>query len=188
VLSIAVRQSRPVSRVGLAGELDIETAPQLVECIEREVAQGRSPLAVDLQALTFCDSRGLAALLQAFDLCLHAGGTLSVVGATGPVARVLDITGVGEMWARGSYPPGRTTQPHPGRRRLARVGTVVRLPSRTGRQVRRSSALLRRLGSFKPATIGAAWRRRSERDGGQDGQHPGQVQHPPDDAARLADE
>lgn len=111
MLSITVQQSLPVGRVVVVGELDVETAPQLITCIEREVELGYSRLAVDLQALTFCDSRGLAALLRASGCCQRAGGSLTVVGATGSVARVLHITGVDEVLARGRYLRDRPAQP-----------------------------------------------------------------------------
>ncbi|HEX2773802.1 MAG TPA: STAS domain-containing protein [Micromonosporaceae bacterium] len=110
MLSITVQQSLPVGRVVVAGELDTETAPQLITCIESEVELGRSRLAVDLQALTFCDSRGLVALLQASDRCRRAGGSLAVVGATGSVARVFAITGVDEVLSRGRYLHNDPTQ------------------------------------------------------------------------------
>jgi anti-anti-sigma factor len=87
----------PAGTLRLAGDLDIETAPQLAACVEEQLRRGEIHLVLDLHELTFCDSRGIATLLAAASLCQNAGGSFRLIGATGTVSRVLTITGVGEL-------------------------------------------------------------------------------------------
>jgi len=80
--------------VRLAGELDIETSPELRECLERLDEQRHVSIVVDLGHLTFCDSTGISALVQGYHGCQKAGGYLRIEGETGLVARVLELTGL----------------------------------------------------------------------------------------------
>jgi anti-sigma B factor antagonist len=82
--------------VALIGECDLtskdELASALLAAVERE------PLVVvDLGALTFLDSTGLYGLVAAHRAATQYGGRLYVINASGAVANVLNITGVGEL-------------------------------------------------------------------------------------------
>ena len=82
----------------LAGELALGTAPELNSAIDRLIAEGRRELLLDLTGLTFCDSSGIAAFVRGDNLAAAAdGGWLRVTGATGRVARVLQVTGLAEV-------------------------------------------------------------------------------------------
>ncbi|MET7968980.1 STAS domain-containing protein [Micromonospora sp. NPDC005305] len=81
----------------LAGELDLATAPELNAAIDRLAAEGHRELLLDLAELTFCDSTGIAAFVRGDNLVTAAGGWLRITGATGRVARVLQVTGLAEV-------------------------------------------------------------------------------------------
>jgi anti-anti-sigma factor len=81
----------------LAGELDLSTAPELTTAIDRLAAEGHRELLLDLSELTFCDSTGIAAFVRGDNLAAAAGGWLRITGATGRVARVLEVTGLAEV-------------------------------------------------------------------------------------------
>ena len=81
----------------LAGELDMSTAPELLDQVVALVAAGTSRVVVDLAALTFCDSAGLTSFVRADRRCAAAGGWLRLTGAHGHVARVIEISGLGEV-------------------------------------------------------------------------------------------
>ncbi|MFE9656868.1 STAS domain-containing protein [Micromonospora sp. NPDC006431] len=81
----------------LAGELDLSTAPQLDAAVDRLAADGHHELLVDLTELTFCDSVGIAALVRGDNHASAEGGWLRITGATGRVARVLQVTGLAEL-------------------------------------------------------------------------------------------
>ncbi|MEU4482678.1 STAS domain-containing protein [Micromonospora sp. NPDC023966] len=86
----------------LAGELDLSTAPELTAAIDRLAAEGHRELLLDLAGLTFCDSTGIAAFVRGDNLAAAAGGWLRVTGATGRVARVLQMTGLAEVLSYGA--------------------------------------------------------------------------------------
>ncbi|MFG1677683.1 STAS domain-containing protein [Micromonospora sp. NPDC049282] len=83
----------------LVGELDLGTAGELNTAIDRLVAEGRRELLLDLTELTFCDSTGIAAFVRGDNLVAVDGGWLRLTGATGRVARVLQVTGLAEVLA-----------------------------------------------------------------------------------------
>lgn len=82
----------------LAGELDLNGAPRLNDAIDRLAAEGRRQFLLDLSELTFCDSTGIAAFVRGDNQVAADGGWLRITGATGPVARVLQVTGLAEVF------------------------------------------------------------------------------------------
>jgi anti-anti-sigma factor len=84
----------------LEGELDMDTAPDLIRCAETLLASGHGDLALDLTRVSFCDARGLHALFVIADGCRDRDGSLAIRGATGIVAAVMAITGAGEHLRR----------------------------------------------------------------------------------------
>jgi anti-sigma B factor antagonist len=81
----------------LVGELDMDTAPQLNDAIDRLATAGQRRFLLDLTELTFCDSTGIAAFIRGNNRVSADGGWLRVTGATGRVARVLDVTGLADV-------------------------------------------------------------------------------------------
>ena len=130
---------RPVGarvRVALSGELCEMTTSLLVGAVAHAASQGAVEVVVDLSRVTLCTAGGVAALQAAraeFDGC---GGALALQGATGIVARVLDICGVETGSPLDPAPPGV----HP----LAHATTVTspRLPRRGPLDERSAEALL----------------------------------------------
>jgi anti-anti-sigma factor len=81
--------------VALAGELDVNTAPQVSDALSQLVAGGElSSVVVDVSDLTFVDSTGLRAILAGREQLQASGATLTLDGASGVVERVLDMTGL----------------------------------------------------------------------------------------------
>ncbi len=80
--------------LGLAGELDIASAPTLTEAVEALQSQdGIATLTLDLAELEFIDSTGLACLLQVEKGCSESGLSLRVIGERGQVRDLLLLTG-----------------------------------------------------------------------------------------------
>ena len=91
----------------LTGELDMETAPDLRDCLGQLVGQDDPRIVVDLAQLTFCDSNGIAALIAGYEACRAAGGQFHIRGETGAVARVLEISGVRTVLSSNGTSPAR---------------------------------------------------------------------------------
>ncbi|SCG48853.1 anti-anti-sigma factor [Micromonospora echinaurantiaca] len=85
------------ARLWLAGELDLSTVGELVAVLDRLAEAGTHRLLVDLSGLTFCDSTGIAAFVRGDNRAAAAGGRLRLTGATGRVARLLQLTGLGDI-------------------------------------------------------------------------------------------
>jgi anti-sigma B factor antagonist len=76
----------------LRGELDIHSAPVLRTQLLALLPE-RPPLVVDLQALDFMDSSGLAVLLELRSRARSAGWSVTVRGTRGRVRELLERTG-----------------------------------------------------------------------------------------------
>jgi anti-sigma B factor antagonist len=83
--------------LALGGELDMDTAPGLQERIEAVLAAGRRRVLLNVAELSFCDSAGLNAFIQGDRACAARGGWLRLTGATGHVARVIELSGLDEV-------------------------------------------------------------------------------------------
>lgn len=81
--------------VSPSGQIDLATAPELASDLARAGGEGVTEIVVDLSAVDFLDSAGVRVLVQAARNAADSGAKLYLQGATGWVARVLEITGVG---------------------------------------------------------------------------------------------
>ena len=88
--------------VSLAGECDLAARGELVAAL-RAALDGSQAVTVDLSKLSFLDSSGIHELVRAHHVAVSNGGALHATGASGVVAEVLEITGVGRLLSpRGS--------------------------------------------------------------------------------------
>lgn len=78
------------SIVVIAGELDLATSPQLLDIASRFEARSQ-PVVLDLSAVTFVDSSGVRALLDAERLAGDKGRRLALYRPSMAVARLLDL-------------------------------------------------------------------------------------------------
>jgi anti-sigma B factor antagonist len=82
--------------VALAGECDISSRDELASVLQAAVNRAKVVF-IDMAALTFIDSIGVHGLVNAHHAATRAGGRLYVINASGAVATVLDVTGVGAL-------------------------------------------------------------------------------------------
>ena len=92
-LGIETERSSSVLRICLRGELDMLTAPLLLEILERDRASGGRHIVVDMTELQFMDRAGLAALLEGAGQATQSRPVLSITGCPPSVRRVLELTG-----------------------------------------------------------------------------------------------
>jgi len=83
----------PIAIVAPAGRLDALTAPALRERCSNLVDQGTIRLVIDLEAVDFMDSAGLAVLVRALRAARSSGGDVKLSAPTASsVARILELT------------------------------------------------------------------------------------------------
>ena len=92
-------ESERVYRLGLRGELDVESGPRLVNGLRRARA-GAARLRLDLSGITFIDCSGLTFLLSELHTARENGWPVEVDREVSrSVRRIIQMTGVaGLVW------------------------------------------------------------------------------------------
>lgn len=93
-LTVDVSRDTTASTVRLAGEVDVATAPQLVDLLAALRRDGHCQITVDMSGVEFIDAAGLRALVTAHHRLAAAGGHLTVSGSRPFVQRVIRIAGL----------------------------------------------------------------------------------------------
>jgi anti-sigma B factor antagonist len=78
----------------LRGSLDLATAPTVRAALTDAAGDANRDLIVDLTQIEFLDSTGLGALIGAHRRATEHNGSLRLVVTEGPIARLLNITGL----------------------------------------------------------------------------------------------
>jgi len=86
----SVRDDGKAVVVSLSGEVDLESSPRLRELLLGLVRDGRDVL-VDLSAVTYIDSSGVASLIEAFQLARRSGPAFALVAPSAAALRVLQL-------------------------------------------------------------------------------------------------
>ena len=76
-----VQRTKSETKLTVPGSLDINTAPQLAEEIDRIVGGKPKHVLVDLSALDLIDSSGVAALVKLYKGVRSGGGGVTMSGA-----------------------------------------------------------------------------------------------------------
>ena len=100
---LRIDEGADTTLITLAGELDLASAPHLDRAFETVRGSGARHVTVDLRGLTFLDSTGVRAFLEA-DLASRNGQAgVSFIAGPGRVMKVLELAGVMErlnwVWA-----------------------------------------------------------------------------------------
>jgi anti-sigma B factor antagonist len=87
--------------VAVSGELDLATVPVLRERLDslEEVSTAPSPLVVDLSALTFIGSAGLALLVDLHHKCAERDIPLALVATGSVVPRAIQVTALDQVFS-----------------------------------------------------------------------------------------
>lgn len=97
LLDVAVATRGAGVVVTVRGELDLATAPILREQLST-VDKDAARVVVDLSAVTFIGSAGLALLVEAHNECAGRGASLAVVATGTVVPRAIEITSLDEVF------------------------------------------------------------------------------------------
>ncbi|MDR7274992.1 STAS domain-containing protein [Catenuloplanes atrovinosus] len=94
-LRIDVSHPDPATALlSLAGDLDFDTAEELVDEAERALITEIRTLRLDLSGLYICDSSGLSALLHIHHDAREVGTDFEITGVTAQLRRILEVTGL----------------------------------------------------------------------------------------------
>jgi anti-anti-sigma factor len=88
-----VEEHDGVAILALSGELDLATVPILKEDLAPFEGNGVSTIVLDLRDLTFIDSSGLLAFLEARRRAMSNGHRLVMSGASPAAQRLFELTG-----------------------------------------------------------------------------------------------
>jgi len=103
-MSVSNQRSGSLMTVAVSGEVDLSTGADLENAITGAVhAEGVTEVLIDLSAVDFLDSSGIALLLRGRRAADARGVAYRVVDAHGITRQVLEITGV---WAHLVGDPG----------------------------------------------------------------------------------
>ena len=97
-LELTVSESDRETVVRAAGELDVNTAPELREQMARLVSEGTRQIVVDLTDVSFVDSTALSVLVSALKRLRQADGDLQLGSPNASVRRVFEITGLTRLF------------------------------------------------------------------------------------------
>lgn len=96
---VVVSRSEGAVVVSIRGELDTYTAPRLSGQLHDLINdQGNLRVKVDLERMTFVDSRGLAALVEALKWMRGRGGELTLANPSTNTSKVLEIAGLNRVF------------------------------------------------------------------------------------------
>lgn len=98
LISLDARDVGGCRLVTIAGEIDMVTTPTLRSYLRQEVEQVSSALVLDLRAVTFLGSSGLAVLVEVLDWTRDQGIALRLVSDCREVIRPLEATGLQELF------------------------------------------------------------------------------------------
>lgn len=91
--------------VAATGQIDLATAPRLAEALTYAIDQGAPEMVLDLHGVDFLDSAGVRVLAEAARAAAAGDVSMTLEGAQGWVARVLQITGLADYLRVNPPPP-----------------------------------------------------------------------------------
>lgn len=100
--SVATRATATGPVLIVRGELDLATAPELLEKIKDLIMTRGQLLVVDLAELRFCDSSGITALIAARNVTATADAHIALVSVPVQLNRVLNLIGLARSFP--TYP------------------------------------------------------------------------------------
>ena len=110
-----------VQFIHMRGELDLVTADGLTERGYAAIGRGPRVLLIDLAHVSFCDARGLSALVRIANQAGRAGCRFGLLTAQPQVARLLRLTGLNQRLPAFATADDALAQLMPTRQRMPTV-------------------------------------------------------------------
>jgi anti-anti-sigma factor len=104
LLTADIATGSDITRIRLVGELDLSTENLVTRASTVVLHWGASRVFVDLKELTFCDVRGVDALLTLRTQHMATGASVCFVGASNVVQLVFGALGLASVLGSGPVP------------------------------------------------------------------------------------
>jgi len=91
-MDIQVNKQGNVVTVAVSGDLDAQSAPQLDDCLSELVSQREQNYVIDLIAVPFMDSSGLATLVKLFKRIRIGHGDVKLAGLRPEILKIFQLT------------------------------------------------------------------------------------------------
>jgi anti-anti-sigma factor len=91
---VAERPANGATIVTLSGELGIDGVTQLQDVLTALIDLAHTRVVIDLAPLTFCDSIGLSAFVDAHNRCTQHGGYVRLAAPAPFLVRILAVVGL----------------------------------------------------------------------------------------------
>jgi anti-anti-sigma factor len=103
-ISITVDHHGSDALVRLNGRIDVDSSPELRDCLLAVLSEERLPRAitVDLASVPYIEASGIATLVEALRIARHHHIEFSLQGLNGPVLRLFEVTGVLAVFEAGN--------------------------------------------------------------------------------------
>ena len=88
----------PADVLPLEGEIDLHVSPRVERALASIIKKRPAHVVVDLSAVTFIDSSGLAALIRAMQDMKKYGGKLTLSGINSEVRTILEIARLDQIF------------------------------------------------------------------------------------------
>jgi len=98
-LQLSARAGSGCTVVAVAGQLDMDTGPELDDFLQEVADGGGVQVVLDFADVSFMDSSGLGVLMVWFKRLQGRGGRLSVAAVQDPVEYVLRVSAVDQVLA-----------------------------------------------------------------------------------------
>lgn len=85
-----VREEHGLAVAAFSGDIDFNSSPQARRVL-LELVETKGDVVVDMSAVGYIDSSGVASLIEAYQSAKSAGSRFGLVGVTGAALRVLQL-------------------------------------------------------------------------------------------------
>jgi anti-anti-sigma factor len=99
-LDVGVRYEEGIPIIEASGECDLITSRRLRAALDSLIDTGHCKIVFDLRNMTYIDSSGFRALLDAKTKVAEKNGDIALVSLTAPVERVFNLLRLGELVIR----------------------------------------------------------------------------------------
>jgi anti-sigma B factor antagonist len=91
-LDIETVERDGASLITVTGDVDLYTSPRMRAAVMKAIPQAKGPVAVDLRAVAYMDSSGVATLIEGLRAANQKNVTFVLLAPSPPVMKVLQLS------------------------------------------------------------------------------------------------